>query len=239
MPKFQKRLFIILICFISILIIITISCGRGKLEQSKAKETAMETAEEDEFIITNIEKNTATYSVELNKNLKINFIEINGNDVLLPANRDQKTNREFKYISADSKITERFLTKLRNEISEFSENENVVFSGEFKKILPEIVEVNVLQEPEQQTARKTKNTRRRRASVTKGYATIVSKQGLIITNILLKSDNDKILIEWPTAIINKRKYPVIEFLDSDNLKEINDLIINKYFEKVAVQPITK
>ncbi|HON56944.1 MAG TPA: hypothetical protein PLJ38_07990, partial [bacterium] len=186
----------------------------------------------DEFVITAVKKNNNYFAVELNNCFTINFIELEGNKLLLPANRNPNTKKEFKYISADSVLIENFFEKMKKTLIEFSKNPNMTFAENYKKFTPHIVDINII--PEEPIKKTKKNIKKRKQPI-KASVTLVSEQGLIITNILISEQKDKLVVGWPQIIYNKKRIPVIEFKNKDDFIELNNLILNKYFEKIAVK----
>ncbi|HPP87254.1 MAG TPA: hypothetical protein PLM75_05275, partial [bacterium] len=109
----------IIFCAMMILYFCACSKPEKKSEQLNNQSTLAAVADtsekkiKDEFVITAVKKNNNYFAVELNNCFTINFIELEGNKLLLPANRNPNTKKEFKYISADSVLIENFFEKMK------------------------------------------------------------------------------------------------------------------------------
>ncbi|MBP7654813.1 hypothetical protein KA977_15445 [Candidatus Dependentiae bacterium] len=171
----------------------------------------------EEFEITKIEKIEETFSVELNKNITINGISVDGTSVEMPSKKNKRSDQDRPFISSDNDKMDLFITKIKNAVLDFSNNKPVDFKGEQKKLVPGVIDISLFEGKGGKT------------SPVKAFVNIVSKDGLKLSGLVVKMAGGALEVNWP--LLDESKSDVFVFADQANKEEIEKEILTKFEEK--------
>ncbi len=199
----------------AIIIALIILCySAGFAVENVNAETKENIAANGNLIITNISLTTSlkksadsVFSVELNKNLIINCIKINGSEVEYPS----KDTRE--YFIAESEAAQQFLKEISKAIIEFNQKKTFTGAGELKKIDVSEIQIKLYTRP----------------SKVKAFVSILTADGFKLAGMIIKYENSAVIVDWPKS----DKAEVFIFNDAENKKEIEKKIIEEFEKKAA------
>jgi len=199
-------------------------------EEKLAKELSAPTTElnaPDEFEITNISKKGKFYSIELNNNLTINGFEILDNTVELPGRLNKKNEKKY-FLNANSDRAENFIERLKTAIFDFHNNKSQFNQNKDaskqtkekstpKKLELSNIEVSLFDKP----------------GPIKAFVNLVSKDGILFSSIIIKSNNNSVFVDWPK--LEPDKIEVFNLADAENKKDIEKIMLQKFEEKSKLE----
>ena len=218
----KKALFLSGLLFVSFILIFSGCSGNneevGNIEVTKSPSASSSNGSGgNEFEITKINKDEDLFSVELNKNLTIHGIAVEGTTVELPSKKNKRSDQERPFLSADNDKMDNFLSKMKNAVLDFSQEKAVEFKGEQKKIEAGNIDISLFE------------SRSGKSSPVKAFVSIISKDGLKISGLVVKMSGGELKVEWPR--LDETKTDVFEIADADNKEAIEKEILAKFEEK--------
>ncbi|HPG30483.1 MAG TPA: hypothetical protein PLQ81_06825, partial [bacterium] len=218
----KKALFLSGLLFVSLIFIFSGCSGNneevGNIEVTKSPSASSANGSGGvEFEITKIEKNDDLFSVELNKNLTIHGIAVDGTSVELPAKKNKRSDQERPFLSADNDRMDNFISKLKNAVLDFSQEKPVEFKGELKKLEAGNIDISLFE------------SRGGKTSPVKAFISVISKDGLKISGLVVKMSGGELKVEWPR--LDETKTDVFEIADADNKDALEKEILAKFEEK--------